>query len=298
MFVFNHGINEDFVKRLNAEFERGGWWRAMASDPSLFIAIRDGYLNVYYNGNSLLKLTLDGDRLAGEIHYKYLLRPDMPKLYVSVDGGKVKLNDSAAYLQADLSDVPALKRVAAVYGGDEKAGVHQIVQDNPSVVDVEIAFGLNRSEEKAPATRRIDFATVRQGISGAEVVFYEAKLFANKELRASGDNPPPVVEQINGYRKLLGQHAPAIASSYRAVCANLLALNGVKERYASVTGLMGGIASGKMALHVNDEVRLAIFGYDADQEKGRVWAKHRQKLDDSLGQRLMLKGDCKDCRLR
>ena len=44
----------------------------MASDPSLFIAIRDGYLNVYYSGNSLLKLSLDGERLAGEIHYKYL----------------------------------------------------------------------------------------------------------------------------------------------------------------------------------------------------------------------------------
>lgn len=298
MFVFKKGINAEFVKRLNAEYERGGWWRAMASDPSLFIAIRDGYLNVYYNGNSLLKLTFDGERLAGEIHYKYLLRPDMPKLYVPVDGGKVKLSDSAAYLQTDLSDVPALKRVAAVYGGEEKAGVHRIVLDNPRVVDVEIAFGLSGSDQKAPATRRIDFAALRAGTNGAEIVFYEAKLFANKELRASGDNTPPVVEQINGYRKLLVEHAPAIGDSYKAVCANLLALDGVKERYASASDLMAGVASGKMALHISDEVRLAVFGYDADQEKGEVWAKHRKKLDDALGQKLLLKGGCKDWKTR
>lgn len=298
MFVFNRGINGEFVRRLNTEYQRGGWWRTMASDPTLFIAIRDGYLNVYYNGNSLLKLSLDGERLAGEIHYKYLLRPDMPNLYVPVDDGNVKLADSAAYLQTDLSDVPALKRVAAVYGGAEKAGVHQIVLDNPSVVDVEIAFGLNGSDQKAPATRRVDFAALHPATNGAEVIFFEAKLFANKELRASGDNTPPVVEQINGYRKLLVEHAAAISNSYRAVCANLLALEGVKERYASASDLMAGVASGKMALHISDEVRLAVFGYDADQEKGAVWARHRTKLDDALGHRLLLKGGCRDWKTR
>jgi hypothetical protein len=298
LFVFKRGINEDFVERLNAEYKRGGWWQAMASDPSLFIAMRDGYVNVYYSGNSLLKLTLDGERLAGEIHYKYLLRPDMPKLYVPVDGGKVKLTDAAAYLRADLSDVSALKRVAAVYGGEEKGGVHQIVLDNPCVVDVEIAFGLGGSDKTAPATRRIDFAALRPAPNGAEVVFYEAKLFDNKELRASGDNMPPVIEQIEGYRKLLVEHAADIAKSYKAVCANLLALKGVKERYAAASDLLAGVASSEMALYVSNEVRLAVFGYDADQEKGEVWAKHRKKLDNALGQKLLLKGGSKDCKLR
>ena len=37
MFVFKRGISGDFVKRLNAEDKLGGWWRAMASDPSLFM---------------------------------------------------------------------------------------------------------------------------------------------------------------------------------------------------------------------------------------------------------------------
>ena len=210
MFAFNRGIDQRFVDRLNAEYKRGGWWRAIASDPDLFIAFRDGYLNVYWNGSSLLKLTLDGDRLVGETHYKYLLRPDTPKPYIPVDGGMVKLPDLAALFHVDLSDVPALKRAASAYVGDEKAGVHRIVLSNPNVVDVEVAFGLEGNGEDAPSTRRIDFAALHSAADGAEIVFYEAKTFSNKELRAAGDARPPVSGQIEGYRKLLAEHAGAL----------------------------------------------------------------------------------------
>jgi hypothetical protein len=110
MFIFNHQIGHDFVNRLNAEYERGGWWRAIVSDTDLFIAIREDYLNVYHNGASLLKLTFMGDRLVGETHYKYLLRADVAKPYIPVDGGMVKLPDAAALFHADLSNLGALKR--------------------------------------------------------------------------------------------------------------------------------------------------------------------------------------------
>ena len=293
MFAFNRGIDQRFVDRLNAEYERGGWWRAIVSDPDLFIAIRDGYLNVYQNGNSLLKLTLDGERLVGETHYKYLLRPDVAKPYIPVDGGTVKLPDAVALFHADLSDVPALKRAAAAYGGEEKAGVHRIVMGNPNVVDVEIAFGLEGNGDEAPATRRIDFAALCPATNGVELVFYEAKLFANKEIRAAGDTPPPVVGQIEGYRKLLAEHTDPLVKSYRAVCGNLVALEGVRDRYASSLDLMGLVAGKDAALHVGEAVRLVVFGFDADQRDGKVWAGHRQKLETALGKRLLLKGDPK-----
>ena len=291
MFTFNHGIESRFVNRLNAEYERGGWWRALASDPDLFIAIRDGYLNVYKGGNSLLKLTLDGDRLAGETHYKYLLRPDSRKPYVPVDNGVVKLPDAAALFHADLSDIPALKRAAAAYVGDEKAGVHRIVLSNPNVVDVEVAFGIEGNGEEGPSTRRIDFAALHPTADGAEIVFYEAKAFANKELRAAGDTPPPVVGQIEGYRNLLAEHADALARSYRAVCGNLAALVGVRERYGASLDLMRRLAGNDAMLHVSEAVSLVVFGFDSDQRDGTVWKGHREKLDAALGKRLLLKGD-------
>lgn len=291
MFTFNRGIDGRFVDRLNAEYERGGWWRAIATDPDLFIAIRDGYLNVYKGGNSLLKLTLDGDRLAGETHYKYLLRPDSRTPYVPVDNGLVKLPDAAALFHADLSDIPALKRAAAAYVGDEKAGVHRIVLSNPNVVDVEVAFGLAGNGEEGPSTRRIDFAALHPTADGAEIVFYEAKAFANKELRAAGDTPPPVIGQIEGYRKLLAEHADALARSYRAVCGNLVALNGVRDRYAASLDLLRRLAGNDTKLHVSEAVSLVVFGFDSDQRDGTVWKGHRDKLEAALDKRLLLKGD-------
>lgn len=39
MFTFNRGLDECFVRQLNAEYERG-WWRTIVSDSELVVAIR------------------------------------------------------------------------------------------------------------------------------------------------------------------------------------------------------------------------------------------------------------------
>jgi hypothetical protein len=174
--------------------------------------------------------------------------------------------------------------------GDEKAGVHRIVTGNPHVIDVEVAFGVEANSGEGPATRRIDFVTLYPSADGGELTFYEAKLFANKDIRANGDNPPPVIGQIEGYRQLLAKHREDLLWSYRAVCGNLLALEGVRERYAASHGLLSRIADGDATLHMSDAVRLVVFGFDADQRNGKVWASHRQKLKAALGERLLLRG--------
>lgn len=288
MFQFDRGIDHRFVDRLNAEYERGGWWRAVASDPDLFIAIRGGYLNVYWNGNSLLKLSLDGDRLLGQVHYKYLLRPDVPSPYVPVDDGAVRLGDASSLFQADLSDLAALKKAAALYAGDEKAGVHRIIQSNSNVLDAEVAFGL---EDRT--TRRLDFAALRSSVDGAEVVFFESKQFSNPELRAAENIPAPVVEQIAGYKELIAKHDAALRQSYRAVCSNLAALLGVRDRYAASLDLMQRIASGEKVLRINPAVWLVVFGYDSDQWGGPIWKPHKDKLDKHLPGHVLYKGSPK-----
>ena len=37
---FNRGISGDFVQALNAEYEKGGWWRNLVDDAETFVAIR------------------------------------------------------------------------------------------------------------------------------------------------------------------------------------------------------------------------------------------------------------------
>lgn len=274
MFEFKRGISDAFVKRLNAEYKLGGWWAAIANDSSLFVAIRDNYLSVYWSGNSLLELRLVNDELIGKTHYKYLLRPDVKTPYISIKGKRPIIESPGNLFIDDITDVSKLKKAAAPYSGEEKQGVHQIVTSNPNVIDVEIAFGLENEEDKSKSTNRIDFAAIQTGANGPEIVFFEAKCFVNPEIRTSGDAKAPVVKQIQGYKDLLQKHNEQLLNSYKTVINNLRALEGtgIQQRSATLPQIKPA------ELQINNDVRLVVFGYDSDQDKGAVWQPHLEKL--------------------
>lgn len=292
MRQFKRGLSPDFIQRLNKEYESGGWWKAIADDPQLFIAIRDAYLNVYWKGNSLLRLRMEGDALVGEVHYKYLLRPDVANPYLPIEDGRPRGSNSADFFLNDLSDLAAVKRAADAYAGEEKSGVHKIVMSNPNIIDVEVAFGAINSESGARVAKRIDFAALREIKGIWELVFYEAKAFSNPELRAAGKDAP-VVNQIKGYTLFLRDAQADVIDSYRTVCSNLRSLHGVKKRFSVMDDALTSIGEGTCEFKISADVRLVVFGYDGDQDKGLVWAEHRQKLRSSLGDRLLLKGEAK-----
>jgi hypothetical protein len=291
-FIFNRGIDPDFVARLNLEYNSGGWWRELASDRDLFIAVRNNYLNVYWGGASLLRISLQGENLIGDIHYKYIISPQS-QLYVRVDDGKVVLpSDLAGLFQIDLSKLNELKRAAAAYLGDEKRGVHEIIKCNDNIIDTEIAFnGQRETEIEDRPSSRIDFCALRSVGDEAEINFYEAKKFTNKEIRARDEGDPLVITQIKRYQDVIAKHTSDLELSYRKVCGNLSVLLGVQNRYDHQLDLMRRIASGKTRLRVQDTVRLVIFGFDADQRDGKAWKPHRAKLSKALGDRLLLRGN-------
>ena len=72
--------------------------------------------------------------------------------------------------------------------------------------------------------RRRDWTWPRWKSAGDRIhlVFWEAKTFANPELRAKPGLTPKVIEQILGYRTALALHRDAILESYRQVASNLM----------------------------------------------------------------------------
>jgi len=71
MTQFKRGLSTTFIERLK---ELDGWDK-IAADKDVFIGIRDEYINVYYRGNSLFKISKNGNALKIETHYKYLSPP-------------------------------------------------------------------------------------------------------------------------------------------------------------------------------------------------------------------------------
>lgn len=292
---FKRGLDDDFVKALNDEYRKDGWWRHLVDDRETFLAIRDDYVNVYYCGCSLLELRRKQNNLVGSVHYKYLLRPSPPDgipEYVTVLDGKPEFRQNAScFFQSSIPNVDEFKRAATPFAGEEKTGVHDIILGNPNVFDVEVAI----SDAGTPP--RIDLAAMHQANGRIEVRFYEAKRFSNSELRAKEGREPKVLGQLNTYAKLLREQRIDIENSYRRVCCNLSKLAGVAERHPERHKLLKSIGEGTVQLDIKTDPYLLVFGFDADQKDGRYWKKHRDKLCKELGVRVKIVGTPKGLRL-
>lgn len=280
MKTFRRGLSDPCIEQLNAHYRSRGWLAAAFDDEELFVALRDEYLNVYYQGQSLARVTFQGGALVAETHYKYLLRDDVKPEYVRLSGGVFAL--PTAPVLHSLADWGALKRAARAWVGEEKRGVERILRANPNVLDVEVAVSDDSHAD------RIDLLALRDEGAGPELVFIEAKTFANPELRAAPGRAVPVLEQIGRYATLLVKYEADLRRSYLRVSENLLALDGAalaRRLPAARTALAAG-----SALRVSSEPRLAVYGFDEDQKAGAVWAGHRARLEQVLGKRLLLRG--------
>ncbi len=297
MATFDRGLDDEFVECLNVEYDKGGWWRAFVDDRKLFVAIRDNRLNVYYRGCSLAEIWCDAGIVVGRTHYKYLLRPSVDDLYVRFDDGAYRFPEDASSLFVESPrEVEKIRRAANAYAGEEKAGVQRIIDGNPNILDVEIGFGLPGTAETGPSVPRVDFATLQVSDDGATVVFFEAKRLANRELRAKKGSTPRVIEQIRKYSAVLDENRARIVDSYRRVCHNLRCLRGVAKRHPERHALLECIA--EKPLSIDAKPRLVVFGFDADQQDGKFWKRHRQKLVEILGRRrVLLKGKARDIKL-
>lgn len=294
MSTFKRGLKDEFVAALNKEYAKEGWWSRFVGDKDIFIGIRDNYVDAYYRGCRLLHLEWRKEAIVGKINYKYLLRPDISKSKQDVkivDGKANLLGDTKSWFLNDMSNIGKLKRAAKPYAGDEKKGVQNILNSNTNILDIEIAFGADESEAGPP---RLDFVALQDLAEGVKIVFYEAKRFDNKELRAQSGTPD-VVEQINSYSDKLKKNRKVIIESYRDVCRNRMRLTGIVKRLPEHhAGLIKDVADESRPLDIDESPVLIVFGFDEDQKKGDVWQTHKENLEKSLPGRVHFRGKAKD----
>lgn len=279
MSEFKRGLSDKFISRLNEEYRPETWWWKILNDKDLFIGIRNNYLNVYYLGNSILKLNLINGNLKGETHYKYLLDPGKEaNIYIeSLNGiiSKENLLGELPLLSNFEEDLGKIKKMSRNYAKKEKEELQKILKSNINIIDVEIAF-TKEKEEKRDSTKRVDFAAIRKlHNNDYEIVFYEAKLFDSNELRAT--KTPSVIQQIFNYDKLIEKNRENIIESYIKVKDNFLQMTGFSKKHKD---FMRNVKN----LDVNKRTKLVIYGFDLDQKHGQVWEIHKDKLHDKLSE--------------
>jgi hypothetical protein len=293
---FTKGLKPELINLLNEAYDRGGWWKDILADPDLHIGIRNKYLNVYYQGNSLVLIKNGPGGLSGQTHYKYLLHPGKKqKPFILADGSIQNLEELFIH-HLNKENLDLMKRASTVYAGEEKKGIQWILKDNQNIIDMEIALTQEAEKQEdeeegleengRPTAPRLDFAALRQFPEGIKLVFFEAKIFYNKELRAK-EEKPRVVDQIMKYENLIKKHMSDMKESYLQVCSNLVELKGIhpdKKNFARSVLREGALFT------ISTHPWLVIFGFDNAQKKDEGWEKHLQILKTELKERVLLRG--------
>lgn len=287
------------------------WWKEVLGTKELLLAVRGGYLNAYVKGQSVFKIAfeeVEGDgvqpRLA--IHYKYLIRPSLQKKdpYVYFDGKAFAVDPATivhTIYQSKLT-LPELIRTASRFAGAEKAGVHRIAQNEPKVVDLEVAFTLSEESESSSAPRMDIAVLVPDQKGGVSLVFCEAKCADNKELwelenleQRKGAAIPAerriaVVAQIEKYQTFIRDQNEHLAKTYTKVCKTLVELNR-QDPARKQDDWIEKVSNGSAKLSIHPHVYLLVYDFDDDQKNGRLKGRLK-KLKDS-GIRFIAKGDPK-----
>lgn len=295
--MVGRGLSDDFINEFNHEYDKAAWLYELVNDKEIFTVIRNGSISFYSRGCSIIKLTFNRRHkcLTGGTHYKYLLKPEIEgDCYIKFnnDGGVKDPDVLPNLLVNDLHDIKTLKKTVKPFAIGEKVQSYKIIRKHSNIIDTEIELGEHSF---------IDLAAIKEGNEGAEITFYEVKLFGKPELRMQ-NTEKGITHQMLKYTDRINKNRDLLTKSYRKVCENIVALKGVGDsgnQYSSnVMDLINRVAKNELELFIRGEPWLIVTQFDRDQRNGKAWKPHKERLKKEFGKRLMLVGDGRNVRLK
>lgn len=195
-------LNAELFRKI--ENETPDWWRLFLNDNSLYIDIRkDNYINVYYLGGSIAKITYK-DAFVAEIHHKYLGITDSNKTYLPLELETLDyeiISEIKEEIEKTLKETkhPAEKRIQG-----------EMRTLNQDYIDSEFQFNLNPNIPNL----RIDLTEVKNGI----LSFIELKRVSDNRLRndekQNNDVKPEIVAQMSTYQTFIETYKGEIEDYY------------------------------------------------------------------------------------
>jgi hypothetical protein len=207
-------LSDNFINLLKSGF-LAGIRRRVRKDKDLDLQIRDNYLNIYYKGNSLLKLAeVDGKKYRVEIHPKFLKNLTVPDFLMDEE-------TTATFL----GNIPHLKENIIKYG---QASLE--VEYEQLIVRANNLEPRNNSEyfiiDRQYATRkgRFDFTGLawdrnkrRKKGQAVPLCFMEVKFALNPDIK-------DVDQQLNRYYQAIKADTANIAQEAQTIFRQKLEL--------------------------------------------------------------------------
>ncbi len=276
------------------------WLREALADPKLFFALRDERIDVYFRGQVIYSIDFKNKNVTPRTHVKYLIL-DGPDPRIKMQNGSFAYTHKHLHLQdayQGTATLEQIKRASERYSGDESKGIYKVINRDPLVVDVEIAFNASNeiaehnAQERQRTQDRVDMVRLTPSGGGFDLVFWEAKHYSNPELFRED-----IFGQLSAYSRQLHSREDQLIAAFRNVCRfhhNLDRLRrslGIVGASDNHTDILEGIASDKYSLRLVKEPSLFVFGFDNDQKNGR-WKARKKQIEDVIGsKRLRAVGD-------
>lgn len=208
------------------------WWDRLVqlshSDRDINIQVRGSYLNVYCKMGNLLKVYMQGKKVACKVHYKYLVGAHTPEYIEAFPSGEdIAVSQKSCDMVSSILDEKSfriVKQNISTYAGEEKRIQSRLVEKNrDTLLDVEIAFSdsevLADSED---GNTRIDIANYDKNRKC--LVFVELKQIFDARLYSSEMN-----DQIRKYVAFAKKHETHLLEAYNDVLQVKKALKVISE---------------------------------------------------------------------
>jgi hypothetical protein len=269
---FCREVSEDLIKAL----KETSLWEKLKHDCEIgevFLAIRNGNISFYHKGGLLFKfLGTEANGFRFQTHRKYAA------VIVNKENDSLEEKDLvSAELPKNFFDAyDAIKANCALYSKHSEAEAvsnlyksSYLFSKDVVLLDIEIAFqkkyeeDFEEIEDPKKQNRQDRCDVLLLNTQTKELLFVEAKLFENKELRAK-NYEPKVIEQISRYIEQINDELrkTEIFKAYKDYCDCLEKIFGklkLPDR-----------------LQLQKQVGLLVMGFDADQREGKL-AEHTTK---------------------
>lgn len=261
------------------------WWEELLirlkpsgeelGDTGLRLAVRDGYLNFYHQGQAIAKVGFtQNNLLRSEQHVKYVFESATSQKYTKLVGDSNCITNPdnnkefAQYLGSETLDLWITR--SKKHKGEEKTFVEQVIAANENIIDMEM--GLPGSGF------RIDLVTIEEDQGQAKIVLWEAKLTSDTRCRSSIDQPE-VINQISKYREFLieEKNQLEVINAYITACKVQTHICQLAGKQVSKT--IEAVAKGTLQLGLDTEPRL-LFLHNPKNTQKDSWLPHQQKLID------------------
>jgi len=192
------------------------WWQFIKENikpGGFYVDIRkDNSLNVYYNGGSLLRITLSRGGIRGKIHEFYLGRT-----------GSKYIDYVLYHLPEDADSIK--KRIALRYSDASESGIKArlICSSEANYIDSEFAFpemvgkrvNSKGKEVTDYLTTRIDLTKIENG----KIIFVELKRIEDNRLLTNEyeNGSPEILSQMEAYNQFTKKYKQKIIKYYKTL---------------------------------------------------------------------------------